>query len=451
MLAAVLPLSNWLRRNPGKVPMVWMLVGFLPFVMVEFHLLMAVVSHNYWPGHVSGVDVTVLDAVILALNISLPSSRHRLPFQLPMVLYFLAVLLSVLQAESPTEALFYPWQLARMYLVYLTIARASAVDERVAPALLKGMTAGLLLEAVLVVWQRVVLGHIEADGTFAGHSFLGLVSHFTVFPNFALLLAGARGYLPGVAVLAGLIVEVLTTSRATIGLAALGFSMLLSVSFLRRLTARKIQVLSIGLAAIVLLAPLAVSSFEKRFGAERTSDADFDERVAFETAAAMILSDHPLGVGPNHYVVVASKNYNRLAGVPQVSGENDAFVHNIYRLVAAETGYPGLITFLLLLICPIIVAFRCGWQNRRDQRGDLLIGIGVALLIVYLHSLYEWIFINFQSQYLFVMEVGLVAGLAEQLGYWRRRPYRQDIRLGTNTPSMSAIRNTRGLEKRIWR
>jgi len=79
MLAAILPLSGWLRRNPREVPKIWMLVGFLPFVLVSFHLLMAVISHLYWPGYVSG-DVTVLDAVMLALYISLPGSRNRLPF-----------------------------------------------------------------------------------------------------------------------------------------------------------------------------------------------------------------------------------------------------------------------------------------------------------------------------------------------------------------------------------
>jgi O-Antigen ligase len=447
MLVAILPLSGWLRRNPREVPKIWMLVGFLPFVLVSFHLLMAVISHLYWPGYVSG-DVTVLDAVMLALYISMPRSRSRLPFQLPMALYFIAVLLSVFQAQSPTDALLYPWQLARMFLVYATVTRACANDERVAPALLKGMTAGLFVEAALAVWQRIGLGLVQADGSFAGHSFLGLVSHFMVFPNFALLLAGERGYLPGAAVLAGLLIEVLTTSRATIGLAGLGYAMLFMISAVRRMTSRKVMILSIGLAATAVLAPLAVSSFEKRFSAEVGSDPDFDERVAFKTAASMILSDHPLGIGPNHYVVVASSGYNKLAGVPQVAGQNDAFVHNIYWLVAAETGYPGLITFVLVLICPLPVAFRCGWRNRGDKRGDLLIGLGVALLIVYLHCLYEWIFIHFQAQYIFAMEVGLVAGLAQQLGYWRRS-YRRQASRPSSAPPVKSLTSTGGLSRRV--
>jgi O-antigen ligase len=438
MLAAIIPLSAWLRNNRREASKVWTLVGFLPFILAPFHLLMGVYFNPFWPGYVTG-DITVLDALLLALYISRPASPNPLPFLLPMALYFIAVLLSVFQAGSFMDALLYPWQLVRMFLVYATVTGACA-DERVPPALLKGMTAGLFMEAALAIWQRIGLGKLEADGSFAGHSFLGLVSHLMVFPNFSLLLAGERSYMPGAAVLAGAVIEVLTTSRATIGLAFFGYAVLFLISALRRFNGRKALILSLGIVAISVLAPFAYSSIEKRFSSAVESDPDFDERVAFKKAASMILSDHPFGVGSNHYVVEASKGYNLLAGVPQVAGQNDAFVHNIYWLVAAETGYPGLITFVLLLICPLIVAVRCGWRNRKDKRGDLLLGLGVALLVVYLHSFYEWIFIHYQAQYLFAMEIGLVAGLANQLGYWRR-PYRQHAQLGRDTRSARSSRN----------
>jgi hypothetical protein len=76
---------------------------------------------------------------------------------------------------------------------------------------------------------------------------------------------------------------------------------------------------------------------------------------------------------------------------------------------------------LLLLLRPLIVAFFCGWSNRSDRRGDLLIGIGVGLLIVCIHSFFEWIFVLSETQYMFAMQIGLVAGLAQQLGYWPNR------------------------------
>jgi hypothetical protein len=87
-------------------------------------------------------------------------------------------------------------------------------------------------------------------------------------------------------------------------------------------------------------------------------------------------------------------------------------------LTAAEIGYQGLIALLLLLGSPLIVAFRCGWRNRGDERGDLLLGLGVALLAVYIHSWVEWVLVSFSAQYFLAITMGLIAGNAQQLGYW---------------------------------
>jgi O-antigen ligase len=94
-------------------------------------------------------------------------------------------------------------------------------------------------------------------------------------------------------------------------------------------------------------------------------------------------------------------------------------VHNIYWLSLAETGYLGLVALLILLFRPLNVALRCGWQNRGDERGGLMIGFATTLLMVYVHSYFEWVFFTTQIQYLFAMTAGMVAGLAQEMGYWR--------------------------------
>jgi O-antigen ligase len=96
-------------------------------------------------------------------------------------------------------------------------------------------------------------------------------------------------------------------------------------------------------------------------------------------------------------------------------------VHNVYWLVAAETGYIGLVAFVAFLVHPLIAAFRCSSRHRRDPRGDLLLGLGGALLVVYIHSFEEWIFVVFEPQYLLAIVIGLVAGLTQELGYWRAK------------------------------
>ncbi len=417
VLLVIIPISGWLRRNPAEAPKAWTVLGLFPFLLTVSHSEMAFISWLDWPGYVKGAEFSVLDGLTLALYLSLPKRRHPLPFRFAMASYFFAVLLAALQAEVPTAASFYLWQLARMFLVYAVVTRGCS-DARVAPAILKGLAAGLILEAGDTIWQRFGLGAHQAAGTFGHQNFLGLISHFIVFPFFALLLAGQRGWLLVAVALAGVTVEVLTTSRATVGLAGFGYALLFVLSALRHWTLRKGVVLLIGVAIILMLVPLAMSSFQQRLAGIELST--YDERAAFETAAALMFSDHPMGVGSNNYVVAANAlGYNHVAGVATVEGSEGANVHNIYRLVAAETGYLGLLTFALLLFRPLMVAFACGWRHWGDRRGDLLIGLGVALLIVYIHSFYEWSLATAKAQYMLAITMGLVAGIAQNLGYWR--------------------------------
>src|SRR5262249_2649449 len=132
-------------------------------------------------------------------------AQHPLPFRISMGFYLLTVLLSAIQAAVPFATFFYAWQLARVFLVYAVVTRACA-DERVAPSLLKGMAIGLCFEAFIVIWERVGLGIIQTSGTFGHQNLLGMVSHFVIFPFFALLLAGERGWWPAITPLAGAII-----------------------------------------------------------------------------------------------------------------------------------------------------------------------------------------------------------------------------------------------------
>ncbi|MFZ2104390.1 MAG: hypothetical protein WAV18_03235, partial [Roseiarcus sp.] len=141
-----------------------------------------------------------------------------------------------------------------------------------------------------------------------------------------------------------------------------------------------------------------------------------------------------LGVGANNFVIAANtQGYYQRAGVGWYS--YGAIVHNVYRLVAAETGYFGLIVFAMFLLNPMIAAIWCGLRNPKDVRGDLLIGLGAALLVEYLHNLVEWVFVTDPLQYPFAMDIGLVAGLAIQLGYWRQKRAKSPFSLSKSGPA----------------
>ena len=424
IIAAVLvwPLSVRLRRNPRDRLRIFALTGFLPFVLSAGHLYMAVDSWN-WVGYVKGAEVSGLDFIALAIYLSLPRPKGGLPFRWSMALYFAVTSLSAIQAMFPVAALFYPLQLARAFLVYVSVYRGvCAEDPRVLDAVLKGMAAGMFLEVAVAGWQRVELGVLQTPGTFSSQNLLGLCSQFVMFPFFAVMLGARRSRLALAVVVAGLVIAVLTTSRATIALDGLGLALIFVLSAFRQWTSRKAKFLLVGVAAMAVFAPLAGSSLQQRFhgGTELGLFEEDSERLAFKKAATLMLSEHPMGVGANHSTAVANlEGYFSRAGETW-SGGQASNVHNVYWLVAAETGYIGLLAFVALLVHPLVTAFRCSFRHRRDPRGDLLLGLGGALLVVYIHSFEEWIFVTFDAQYLFAIVVGLVAGLARELGYWRQ-------------------------------
>jgi hypothetical protein len=420
IVATIFPVRWWLRHNSRASPKLWFLLGFLPFVFVPLHLFMAAISWPEWSGFVHGLEFSTVDALAIALWLSVPRTADPIPFKGSMALYFIATLVATLTAQTPLAALFYPWQLMRMFVVYVAVTRGVFADPRVTSAVLKGMATGFLLEAGIAIWQRFGLGLLQVTGTFQDQNFLGLTSHLIAFPFFALFLhGGSVGMFPSAVIPAAIIVEVLTASRATLGLSGLGYATLFLLSVVRKSSTRKFLILLVGAAAAAAITPVVFASLAQRETINSPIESDMG-REALMRAAAMILSDHPLGVGSNNYLAVAnSDGYYQRANVQPNS--RTSIVHNVYWLVACETGWVGLMTLLILLFQPLQVALFCGWRNRGDIRGDLMLGIGMGFLLLYLHSLFEWIFVTAEAQYMFAMQIGLVAGLAQQLGYWPTR------------------------------
>jgi O-antigen ligase len=237
---------------------------------------------------------------------------------------------------------------------------------------------------------------VQATGTFDHQNILGMPTHFVIFPFLALLLVRRHGPLPPAVLIAGMVVQVLTASRGTLGFSALGYVALSILSVLRRRTSRKRVIIFAGATMIALAAPLALSSIAER-GLEEMREST-ESRVPLEAAAAAMLWDHPLGVGSNNFVVAANtQGYYQRVGTDTYG----AVVHNIYWLVAAETGYLGIVAFVLLLLRPLALALPFAVRHRGDERGDLILGLGTALLVVYTHSLFEWVLITTEIQYFF--------------------------------------------------
>lgn len=414
-LLLIVPLRNALQRRGFVVSAFWFLTGVFCFLMQGYpELSVGVVSWGGYPGHTSGIEVTVVDLAMAAYFFSLPKSTSRLPFSRTMAFYFICVLISGAHTSNFEASLFYAWQLLRMFFVYIVVSRA-CVDSRAALTLLKGLAFGLLIQAGVVAYQKF-LGHtMQPAGTFIHQNYLGIVSNLTFIPLLALNLTNKVPLLFRSSLLSGGIIAVLTASRATLGLAGLGAVLVFCHSFFSGQAARGMKSILIVSVVAISLVPLAVSSMKMRVS-QFDPYSDYDERVAFEKAAAMMIQDHPWGVGANNFVIEANTGgYYDRAGVAVTPGSRGAHVHNLYYLTTAELGYLGLLGLIMMLLQPAILAFRCSWQHRGTEDSAFLGGLGITLLIAYAHSNYEWIAVSQHVQYFLAIIFGLVAATSKRL------------------------------------
>lgn len=405
-----------IRQNPRAVLVAAFLLGFLPFVMAPWHLMVAPYSIASWPGYVKGWEFGLIDVIAVACLIGVPKARSALPFKYVFLAYIAASTISVFLAPNFTIALSYPLQLARVFLVFAAVARISASPLGL-KAILQGLFIGLTFQAVIAIWSRLG-GAIQTGGSFGHQNLLGFVSHLVFIPAFGLLLSGLWTRWAIVGLISGAIVITLTVSRATVAFAGIALVVTYALSMLSGSSQRKIGV---GLATVALIGlsfPIIQSSFERRFATQGNIafNAPDEERKAFELAAETMIADYPFGVGANHYVVIVNtQGYASRAGVGWGTGSRATNVHNSFLLMHAETGYLGLLTIFLLLGTAAISSLVHGFRARGSAQGDLLIGIVGALLAITLHSFYEWMLVTHQAQYLLGVILGLAAGLIRQL------------------------------------
>lgn len=120
-------------------------------------------------------------------------------------------------------------------------------------------------------------------------------------------------------------------------------------------------------------------------------------RLSMQDVALRMWADNPwFGVGYNNYLIALEK-YAQGAQVEPVT------VHNIYLLIAAETGLVGLAFFLIF--CAVVV-YR-GWQQRASVEGQMLLALFLAYLAIGCVDYYP--LLSQQTRLIFFLAAGLLS------------------------------------------
>jgi hypothetical protein len=409
LILAAPGLAFILRSSPRYIVPACFLFGASYFIIGP-KLWAAPVAWPLWPGLARGIEVSYIDAISVALIASTKSIKIPSRLKLAFGIYCLAILISTIAAYQAIPAIFYWWQLFRTVLLFVAIARVCATVEGAPIALISGLGVGMIIEAFFVAFQYAT-GNPRPGGHLGHPNFIGLSLDFVVFPAIAILIGSRRTLLPGAVAAAGLAIAVLGGSRATMGLIGIGAILTVLFSIYHRTSPRKNMFA--GLLALIILAAAPAMLWAANRRSEAVLASSDYERSAMKEAARMMIADHPLGVGPNQYVLIANTGgYSQRAGVAWNEGNRAAAVHSTYYLVTAEMSFLGLLGFVSILLTLILLGFKTLRSRLPDQTDELAPGLLATMIVVTAHISYEFVFMDFILQYLFAIAAGMLVALA---------------------------------------
>ena len=402
-------LAMLLRGRPRMILLVCFLLGPGLYFLGQT-LWVSPISWVAWPGYVRGIYVSFIDAISIALITATHRLRIPVSIKLAFAVYCCGLLLSTLTSHFYLmPAAFYAWQLFRTVLLFVAIARVCGTVPAAPIAIVSGLGLALGMESLLVVYQ-FASGVQRAGGSFSNANYMGLSLDYAVFPVIALMLGTRRLVWPGLAGLAAIAIAVLGGSRATLGLLAAGIALTVLLSLVHRRSGRKFAFAGATALLLLVSAPVMLWAVNRR--SEAVLESSNQMRQALKLSARMIITDYPLGIGPNSFVVFANtRGYNDRAGVPW-NGENRYVpVHNTYYLVGAEMGLVGLAGLVSILVALIALGLRTMRRQFPDDAGELVPGLLATMIIASIHIAYEFVVMDFVLHAFFAIAAGILVGL----------------------------------------
>jgi hypothetical protein len=403
-------------------------------------------SRELYRGPDRGFEFTAADlmcwALIVAMVVRFPRRIEWFPRNSwLLLLFFLNACLLAAVAAEPLFTAFSVWKCLRIFCLYWCTVNCLRLDTHRRYVWLGYAGAALVLSA-LAFEQKYLLGIYRVNGPFDHSNTIPLYANM-LLP--VLLIWGlCDRELPlwksglSIALSLGLLFAVICTfSRAGIAFAAGCFLCAVVWANVRSSTPRvRVTTLLLGLLMTGALIRVAGPILIRIQTAPKASEMARDE---FNYAAQLMLRDHPFGVGLNNFSYVLTNQTQYRQHFEAMKNEEQAGVcHHIYWLTVAETGYIGLILYLLLIVRLCWSALRGAWRNK-SIHGTLLFGVFLGFGALQASGFYEWAFRLTPVMQLFAIQAAVAVSWCVQRPQLRKvaAPAREPLTIAVPQESYS--------------
>ncbi len=379
-----------------------------------------------------GFGVTVPDLLFFGffLWIILGRSKDRIiwwPYNT--ILWQLLIAISVLSLMSSSVAyygLFTLHKFIRGYILYWVIVNLVREKEDVA-AVVSGVMGAVIFQSGVVIWDKYITHKVvnRSIGSFPHPNSLAMYVDLITPMILAVVLAGGFSKkatnMAMLAILGGLVCIIFTKSRASLVIMGASLGLVTGLSILLKPSGKKIAIALVGFLLVDIMGVIAAPKIIERF--QKAPEASEATRVYFNQAARAMANDKRFGAGLNsfswtitntdYYWYVYSEERDTVKDEDEfrdsrMGQSRLGTAHHIYYLFAAETGWAGMIIFIMFLaryyLHNVVLLFR----TKNEYYQAILLGLLVGFSTLHLQGLLEWIFRQTQVFFLFCVLSGLM-------------------------------------------
>ncbi len=340
--------------------------------------------------------------VAAPLSIPVPDTAQAFPFEIPYDVF-----------ETKLYPLFETSKWVRGFLLFLTLYYYLRKPQNL------DVLAMVICLTTLYLGLRVMndryINHINRVKATLQHpnslaTYMAMCATFL----FCILLAETRWKricLYSVSIgLAGLSV-VMTISRGGLGALIMGLGLSFLLLGWRNISVKNVIIVILGVVAGVSVLAIAADTLLDRFVGQQDAAGDLEYRMYYNRQGELMASERIFGVGAGNF---SAMSWDRYAAMVDPDNPAGTPAHNIWFLTLGETGYPGLIIFMLFWLRFFTMAGPLILWRLKGMKCAAAAGATLLCFVCHVQSMVQLSFRQSPIFFMLMIAVAIVAALQRQ-------------------------------------